>query len=296
MISIVMPTIKPLQRLNVTLLSILSQSYKDWELIVVDASKDKYFEKWLTEKIDTDFLFKNINAKQHLNKIKIIKPTENTNCPGNMYMEGFKNTSCGENDFVIFLDDDDFLANHLFENIYDISYKYPEADMISGDFISPLFDGNKVLQNVGIFDGVKVIAKHNEMWIHNWYAKLTEGFWQQRNFHDWKANLHPKIIRKKAVKDNRYKIYTDTPCFSDASWRIQSAFLKEVYILDTIFFFVKDFKYESVSKQQLNKDRTPSEFATKSFELLQQFEKYLNEIKFKKDRIYYTPKNHNYTV
>lgn len=295
LISIVMPTHKPLSRLHATLGSVFQQEYNNWELIVVDSSDDKYFEKWFNENIENNIFLKQF--KKYKNKVKIIKPTKDTTYPGNMYLEGLNCTSCDENDFVIFLDDDDFLANHLFENIYDISYKYPEVEMISSDYISPLFDGDKVLKNLGRFDGTKCVAEQSEIWIKNLFFKYPKGFMQWRNIHPFKSNLHPKIVKKKTIIDNRYKIFTNTEVKSDASFRVQNITLKEAYILDVGYYWVRDFKQDTVTSEYLSKKkRTPSKFALESEKLLTDFENYLTTIGFKKDRIYYTPKHLNYKI
>lgn len=49
MISVIMPTHRRMPLLHITLLSVFSQDFDDWELVVVDASEDTYFENALEE-------------------------------------------------------------------------------------------------------------------------------------------------------------------------------------------------------------------------------------------------------
>ena len=74
MISIVMPTHESVPLMHVTLTSVFSQSLNDFEFIVVDASKDSYFEEEFKRLVDTYPILRRYASR--FEKMKIIKPKQ----------------------------------------------------------------------------------------------------------------------------------------------------------------------------------------------------------------------------
>ena len=133
MISVIMPTHECPPLLTATLSSVYSQNFEDWELVVVDASENNYFEEKLNDFFKNSKSF--ANRTDLLDKTKIIKPSKNKNLPGSMKMEGFKN--CVQDDgFCIFLDHDDMLLPHLLKNISNAINYYPNTEMVTTDYTS----------------------------------------------------------------------------------------------------------------------------------------------------------------
>lgn len=104
--SIITPTYKRVDKLNRAVDSLLNQTYKDWEMIIINDSPDEdgyiSFEKSATD-----------------NRIKYFKNTKNE---GVNYS---RNRALGEiskdSDWIIFLDDDDYLSNDALESFYKLA-------------------------------------------------------------------------------------------------------------------------------------------------------------------------------
>lgn len=130
LISIITPTHKPGPLMEITIKSVLEQTYTDWEWVVLDNSSDFYFESYLYQ-----FLDRNPQYKHLLHKVKIFKQHYNEVNIGHLKNECVKLTSCKDNEYVLLLDHDDFLDTNTLYEIHKMSVKYPESDYITGDVI-----------------------------------------------------------------------------------------------------------------------------------------------------------------
>lgn len=272
MISIVFTTYYKNNTLVEMLQSIFKQSYKNWELIVIDLSKDKYFEKWLDDSFSNNSYLKTFEKLKA--NIKVIKFEETDN-----YNNYINSLSCGDNDFVIFLKDNDIIANYLFEDIYDIGYSYSFVEMISSDYIPVFFDENEMpCINENLPQNSVKIETHSRINIGDFYFSLYNGFSQLRNFHKWKYHNSIIILKKNVLLNNRFLIFDDNK-YNDLSFCIYSVFLQEAYILDVCYYKIL------LHNENIEMPKHYEELET-----------YLDSTKFKKNRIYYTPKNRNYIV
>jgi glycosyltransferase involved in cell wall biosynthesis len=135
MISIITPTHKPCVLLDLTIKSVLTQTYDDFEWVVLDNSQECYFETYLN-----DFFIKNPHLEYRRDKIKLHhKVCEGYNI-GQLKNECVGLTNCGEDEYVLLLDHDDFLNPRLLEYVHDLECRYPLAQFINGDNVTLEYD------------------------------------------------------------------------------------------------------------------------------------------------------------
>ena len=222
-----MPTHKKPQLLPVTLLSVLSQKYDCWELIVVDASPDGYFKETFDNYMATNEFFK--RYKDKASKIKIVRPDKDRGLPGAMKMYGFYHC-LQDNDFCIFLDHDDFLYADTLTHIHNAYAKFPDTEMIGMDYTSMAYVDGQCLDNIKTFIGGEPHGAIDNIFIDNYYFSFKQPQKIWRNTHPYKACIHPKIIKKNVIRYNRFLFITDTETMDDFAWPIMSHALKETYI------------------------------------------------------------------
>ena len=130
MISIITPTHKRMPLFDLTVKSVLSQTYSDYEWVVLDNSIDGYFEKDFN-----DFIERNPKYSYRKDRVKIIRHRLEEVNIGYYKNECVRQTSCGLDDYVLLLDHDDFLVDTALEDIARLGKEYPMAQFISGDKI-----------------------------------------------------------------------------------------------------------------------------------------------------------------
>lgn len=149
MISIITPAHKILPWHNARLINVCSQSFDDWEWVILDNSMDGC----VCEYIDNFFNYgQGQNYKQCKNKIKCIHEDFSNVSFDDGKIGKLKNrcielTSCKDDEFVFLLDFDDFICDGLLENIDIVSKKYPTCEYITGMSIESLAQN----VNTGIF-------------------------------------------------------------------------------------------------------------------------------------------------
>ena len=228
MISIVMPTHQKVPLMQVTLNSVFSQSLNDFEFIVVDASKDGYFEEEFKTLVETYPILKRYESR--FSNMRIIKPEKNKNFPGAMKLEGFKHCT-QDNDFVIFLDHDDFLGNDLLKSIKLAHIQYPYTEMVSTKYTSMIYDSGKIILNTKTYAGGTPCESSNIIYINDIYIKFDNAKQDiYKNEHPFKATLHPKIMLKSVIRDKRFSFIEDTERLDDICWPVMSHSLIETYI------------------------------------------------------------------
>lgn len=117
MISIIIPLYNKEHCIRETLFSVLSQSYKDFEIVIVnDGSKDS--SKEVVESIKDS-------------RIRLInKENEGVSKARN---RGIKEA---KGEWILFLDADDLMCEGCLQALVDLSDKYPQANILSGNFIT----------------------------------------------------------------------------------------------------------------------------------------------------------------
>lgn len=134
MISITTPCNRIIPWYNARLINVCSQSFKDWEWVILDNSSDGRVKRYI------DNFFENMQGVHYpecRDKIKCYHESFD----GLGYKDGrmgvirnrtIELTTCGDDDFILVLDSDDFIHDGFLEDIHDIQMKYPECEIIQG--------------------------------------------------------------------------------------------------------------------------------------------------------------------
>ena len=224
MISIITPTHRPGPLLDITLKSVLEQTYSDWEWVVLDNSKDFYFESYLRE-----FLDKNQQYKQISHKIKIFKRHYNELNIGRLKNECVRLTSCQDNEYVLLLDHDDFLNPDTLYEIHKMSLRYPSSDYITGDCIKLDYDVYKSLFYIRDMSDYLNYTKYTRFisgelsihigdfnlcfpYIENYKSRYYmacefEPQVSDKRIEYYVLNAHPRTIKKQILMREPYNFY-----------------------------------------------------------------------------------------
>ena len=279
MISVVMPTHRRPPLLHATVLSVLSQSYKGFEFVVVDASPDRYFKEVFESYYDNRLFIK---YRDSFGKVRIVYPDENKDRPGCMKMTGFRNC-IQDNDFCFFLDHDDFIYTDALKHLHDADSLYPGKDMVGMDYTSMMYNGGNIYTNKRTYAGGDVCGKLDMIWVDNIYYKFNEPQDVYRNMHPFKSSMHPEIISKKALREKRFTFVEDTETMDDCMFPVMSHALSEIYINAIGYVYVGLHGSNSTS------NRNVSNTVKMNHEVCKNYADMLSEIGYVKPRIIYDP-------
>lgn len=162
MISIITSAFKAQNTISKCIESVLKQSYKDWEMIiVVDASPDN------TYNIALDFSKKD-------SRIKVINNTENLGA-GMSRRIGIKNISHGS-EYTTFLDSDDWYKHDNLEMLYkaaketDADIVHPGHIVVEGDYKKELIPNYKLCEGL---DRLKQDSSKTNHFLNTFLIKST---------------------------------------------------------------------------------------------------------------------------
>lgn len=141
MISIIMPVYNSGLHLRDMLDSILSQTFKDWEMVLVDDSSTD-------NSLDI--------CKEYANKDERIRVIQQKNSgPGVARNTGINNS---KGDYIYFADSDDWMDKQMLETLYNVITKY-QADIIVSNYWEEYEDAtrliNKVDKGINIYDSTE---------------------------------------------------------------------------------------------------------------------------------------------
>lgn len=281
MISVVMPTHKKMPYLFQTVMSVLTQDASNYELIVVDASPEKYFARYFEENIVK-------NEQDYCKNVKIYEPTEKCKYPGAMKMYGLKRTSCGSDDYVVFLDHDDFLVQHALRCIEEATVSI-KADMVSGHYVSAFvgMDCNIYKNSVTYMNGEDSGKTINKITFGNRYIEFPFGLQIYEQRHRFVSNLLPIVYKKKTFEDRRMFFVEDTECMDDATKHFFNPFLSEAYIDYPLYCYNA---YAGGITNSTNGSPV-SETAAKIMDVAIKTNEVLTKCGYIKERTHYTPTN-----
>lgn len=151
MVSVIIPLYNKENCIEYTLNSILSQSYKDFEIVVVnDGSKDNSVA--VVESIK-DSRIRLINKEN-----EGVSKTRNR---GIMEAKG---------EWVLFLDADDKMENGCLQSLVELAKQFPQANILCGNFITRTekedINSSSIKKNCLILEPFKLI------WRHKWNIRL----------------------------------------------------------------------------------------------------------------------------
>lgn len=186
-ISIVIATYNRKEILNTTIKSVLNQTYKNYEIIIIDdCSKDGTYEYIK-------------NKYKNNNKISIYRNEKNKGC-GISRKKGISNYATGE--YIIFLDDDDkFVDKNYFQEAINLFEKNKKISMVcGGHYINNITNNTKTKKE---FNYPEIVD--NKKFILNFSNKDYP-----------KPIISVAIIKKEALEYANYqemKILNDTTIF-----------------------------------------------------------------------------------
>lgn len=134
LISIITPCHRVIPWFNARLINVCSQSFKDWEWIILDNSKDGCVKKYVE-----DFFvnMQGVHYPECRDKIKCVhEPFEGVSVKdgrmGLLRNRCMELTSCSDDGWILTLDSDDFIYDGFLETIYEVSKYYHYCEAISG--------------------------------------------------------------------------------------------------------------------------------------------------------------------
>ena len=151
MISIVIPLYNKEHCIKETLSSILSQSYKDYEIVVVnDGSKD-----------NSVAVVNSINDS----RIRLInKENEGVSKTRN---RGIKEA---QGEWIMFLDADDLMYEGCLQALVDLGEQFPEANVLCGSFVTKI--NNREILSSTLKDLTLLTNQYELIWKKKWNIRL----------------------------------------------------------------------------------------------------------------------------
>jgi len=190
LVTIILPTFNAASSISKALESILSQSFEDFEVIIMDGlSTDNTLE-----------IAQNYNDA----RIKLFSSKDE-----GIYDAMNKGLKLAKGEWIYFIGSDDYLFdNNIFKRVFESSNN---CSVLYGNVVGPCFIG----QYDGIFDLQKLLKMnicHQALFVKkNVFTKLGYFDVQYKSFADWDFNyrlfIHPKI--KKQYVDIVFAYYSD---------------------------------------------------------------------------------------
>ena len=225
-ISIIIPVYNVENYLEKCLNSILSQTFNDYEVILInDGSTDK------TSTICDEFVKKD-------NRIKVIhKKNEGVSIARNVGIE----RACGE--YILFFDGDDYVEPYCLEELYDTAIREKVDAVLYGyylvenghviethlpNFSKNLYEGSEIVNEVlPKFIGVSYDD------IHKW-LKGDKNALKKENTALWRSMVKGDLIRKNNLRfDKTLKVGEDT-CFTSE----YLSFAKRCYVINKCYYYL----------------------------------------------------------
>lgn len=242
MISIITPTHKERPLLEYVIGSVLRQTYKDYEWVVLDNSVEGYFEGYLE-----GFFERHPELRSERHHIRIARKVYDEVCIGRMKNDLVKETRCGMGDYVLLLDHDDLLDIHALQRISDMAIHYREASYITGDYVRVMYDGclfyptvYSVERDVGM-QGVDLVSGNLVLdcglvlldfgYVENYTYRYYDIGLHRDSKRCNKISTHPRCVKKHVLMDPLYGFYEGHPYAEDAvQCFMLGAFLRGCYI------------------------------------------------------------------
>lgn len=151
LLSIIIPLYNKEHCIRQTLFSILSQSYRDFEIVIVnDGSKDKSVD--VVNSINDD-------------RIRLInKENEGVSKTRN---RGIKEA---KGEWILFLDADDLMADNCLQALMELSIQFPDVNILSGNFITR--KNNEEINSSFINENCLITNPYELIWKGMWHFRL----------------------------------------------------------------------------------------------------------------------------
>ncbi|MEO9145228.1 MAG: glycosyltransferase family 2 protein [Ginsengibacter sp.] len=160
--------------------SIISQTYEDWEAIIVDDRSTDNSIELITSIIKDDFRF------------KLITNDENKGC-------GFTKRRCaelGNGEIAGFLDPDDTITSDALAQMIQAHKNHPEVCLVHSSF----YYCNELLERTSVFDRAQSVEVNNRF--INQHASVTAFSTFKMTFYNLTSGIDPTFLR--AVDQDLY--------------------------------------------------------------------------------------------
>ena len=214
MISIIVPNYNKSEFISETIVSVICQKYKDWELLIIDDNSTD--NSWL---IIQSFAGNNNKIKCYL--------SNSGNAGGSVCRNIGLKHSIG--DYILFLDSDDVLLNNCLESRFALFQRFSKLDFLvfpMGTFYEKYGDSNSVWNN---FKGnhLKNFLAHNLPWA------ITMVLWKRNTLNELNG-FNTDFLRLQDVELHTralihgccYQVFTIKP---DCLYRINENRIKSNY-------------------------------------------------------------------
>lgn len=249
-ISIILPVYNAALYIKECILSIIQQTYKNYELIIIDdCSKDN----------SIDIIFGILEEHKYI-PVKFIKNKTNLGISATRNI-GIKESS---GDFIFFIDSDDFISKDCLKSFIILLNKYPNVDIISGSYINyPQKQNQNVIQYNGIPEFINDKKQirflfynkklPNTIWnklfkkdfIEKYNLSFKEGMvYEDDLWHFITAKFCSKIaINKNLTYYYRYNPTSITHIYGEKEMRCEIILIKECFKNISISCFLNQIKY-----------------------------------------------------
>lgn len=265
MISIVTPTHKKTKLWDVTVESVMQQTYKDFEWVVLDNSKDGYFEKEFER-----FKSEHPQYSDVFDNVKIFHEYYEGRHPVAFYKNRcVQLTTCKPDEFVVTFDHDDLMARTALEDFVGCSEKYGDKiDYIFG-YESCITDTKTICVPTELFDLPQCIRTvlPNIKIGDNFYIKYDDVEMPEVTSIDISYNLnqligsHPRVLKRYLLDRLPFR-YNEGDYYEDDTLQTVFAilYLNVGYICRQTIIYVK--YNDEEDKNVSNVRRSPEDMKT----------------------------------
>lgn len=264
MISIVTPTHRKTKLWDIIVESVMQQTYKDFEWIVLDNSKDGYFEQEFER-----FKGEHPEYSDVFDNVKIYHEYYEGRHPVGFYKNRcVELTTCKPDEFVVTLDHDDIMARTALEDFVGCAEKYGDKiDYIFGYESAIIEDGTICCpEDLYILPNCIKTVLPNIKIGDSFYLKYKDLTMPEVNSIDISYNLnqligsHPRVIRKQLLQRHTFR-YNENDYYEDDTLQTVFAllFLNVGYICRQTIIYVH---YKDEDKNVSNCIRSKEDMKT----------------------------------
>lgn len=244
MISIITPTHKKTKLWDITVESVMQQTYKDFEWVVLDNSKEGYFEKEFER-----FKAEHPQYSDVFDNVKIYHEHYEGRHPVAFYKNRcVQLTTCKPDEFVVTFDHDDLMARTALEDFVGCSEKYGDKiDYIFG-YESCIIDNKTICVPNDLFDlpqCIKTVLPNIKIG-NNFYIKYDDVEMPEVTSIDISYNLnqligsHPRVLKRYLLDRLPFR-YNENDYYEDDTLQTVFAvlYLNVGYICRQTIIYVK---------------------------------------------------------
>lgn len=237
LISVVVPVFNAEKFLDRSITSVISQSYKNWELLLIDdGSKDN------SRKICEGYAANDDRIKV------LIKENSGPAAARNFGVQNSKG------DFIFFLDADDFIEINSLKVLVE-EFQKNDTDLVMGNFSKLVLDGRLVKQTVSFHPGQTPFNGNKKILTPAETANFVRHFLKFPSNH-LVSYCWARLYKSSIIKEYKITANSDMNLFEDFVFNLE--YLKHVrnmvFVNESIYTYVMHDNHVSVSMGILNGD------------------------------------------